>query len=77
MNGLGVDELENNRIEGGTDGTEIGNTSDRLNIKGDPVDQNEVLDVLGDILRQLKIMNTYLAEMTEIELTDGDEGDAL
>lgn len=65
--------FQKSRIIGNTDDTLIGNHGDKLKIKSDPVDTNEQLDILGDILRQLKIITVHLRNISDLEMLDGDE----
>jgi len=69
--------FQKHRIIGNTDSTLIGNDGDKLLVKGDSVDHNESLDLLSDILRQLKIMTVHLKQISDLELMDGDEEDYL
>jgi len=68
---------QKSRIIGNTDSTLIGNEGDRLKVKGDNIDHHESLDLLNDILRQLKIITVHLKQVSDLELIDGDEEDYL
>lgn len=67
-------------VASGDDLTAIGHTDDALKVSNQPsveqkVDFTEMMDKMGDILRQLQIMTAHLQCLTDLELEDGDEGD--
>jgi hypothetical protein len=76
--GISTDENQSILIEGGTDGSTIGNEGDALKVtsavsNGEQINFNELMCLLRDQLRQLRIITVHLQELTDLDLIDGDE----